>query len=126
MLSTTESSLIYTTDDVTEEMSTTLEPGNNKISDLSITILFYLIKLCSNKDDPCDADPYPCGTGSECSFIDEEVICTCPAGKSGDPNKRCCSGDGISFLILILLHCTVASHFLTFFLVGFLIFRMEK
>lgn len=31
-----------------------------------------------------------CGTGATCTLVNGVATCSCGAGKTGDPNKRCC------------------------------------
>jgi hypothetical protein len=40
--------------------------------------------------DPCDNIPNPCGVGATCKNNNGKALCTCNAGKTGDPKVRCC------------------------------------
>ena len=40
------------------------------------------------QENPCKDNP--CGLGAICTNKNGMPICTCPAGKSGDPKQRCC------------------------------------
>lgn len=38
--------------------------------------------------DPCKNSP--CGIGAICKNVKGLPDCSCPAGKTGDPNEKCC------------------------------------
>lgn len=41
--------------------------------------------------DPCES-PTACGVNADCRTVNHRVVCSCPAGYTGDPGYRCTKG----------------------------------
>jgi hypothetical protein len=59
---------------------------------IKIFFLIYniILKILKINKDVCKNNPNPCGTGAICTNNNGAAVCSCPAGKNGDPKVRCC------------------------------------
>lgn len=48
----------------------------------------YECKPIPKSKTPCDTNP--CGLGAICKNVNDEAVCSCPEGKIGNPEVRCC------------------------------------